>query len=151
MSALASGESWFREPGSGEAESAFQPSSWLAAAGSRKGLSSPWALPSRSTSRCCGRAFLLYFREELTIVLATASSDAVLPLLGILLVTSKGAHGVPGSAIVIPAATLNVVQAIPAIGLEQRAIKRGRLVAQSCSQKQRAKAACVNASSRTPL
>ena len=118
--------------------------------------------------------FLLYFREELTIVLATASSDAVLPqimrklermgvkpsvvglvvptgysfnldafsiyltlatvfiaqatntplsfgdlllVLGISLVTSKGAHGVPGSAIVILAATLNAVPAIPAIGL----------------------------------
>ena len=118
--------------------------------------------------------FLGYFREELTIVLATASSDAVLPqimrklerlgvkpsvvglvvptgysfnldafsiyltlatvfiaqatntplsfgdlllVLGISLVTSKGAHGVPGSAIVILAATLNAVPAIPAIGL----------------------------------
>jgi aerobic C4-dicarboxylate transport protein len=118
--------------------------------------------------------FLGYFREELTIVLATASSDAVLPqvmrklermgvkpsvvglvvptgysfnldafsiyltlatvfiaqatntplsfgdlllILGISLVTSKGAHGVPGSAIVILAATLNAVPAIPAIGL----------------------------------
>ncbi|MGI3778423.1 MAG: C4-dicarboxylate transporter DctA [Janthinobacterium lividum] len=118
--------------------------------------------------------FLLYLREELTIVLATASSDAVLPqvmrklerlgirpsvvglvvptgysfnldafsiyltlatvfiaqatntplslgdlllVLGISLVTSKGAHGIPGSAIVILAATLNAVPAIPAIGL----------------------------------
>jgi aerobic C4-dicarboxylate transport protein len=118
--------------------------------------------------------FLNYFREELTIVLATASSDAVLPqimrklermgvdpsvvglvvptgysfnldafsiyltlatvfiaqatntplsfgdlllILGISLITSKGAHGVPGSAIVILAATLNAVPAIPAIGL----------------------------------
>ena len=117
--------------------------------------------------------FLNYFREELTIVLATASSDAVLPqimrklermgvdpsvvglvvptgysfnldafsiyltlaavfiaqatntplsfpdllILAISLVTSKGAHGVPGSAIVILAATLNAVPAIPAIGL----------------------------------
>jgi aerobic C4-dicarboxylate transport protein len=33
------------------------------------------------------------------------------------LVTSKGAHGVPGSAIVILAATLNAVPSIPAIGL----------------------------------
>ena len=113
-------------------------------------------------------------REELTIVLATASSDAVLPqimrklerlgvkdsvvglviptgylfnldafsiyltlavvfiaqatntplsfgdlmlVLGVSLVTSKGAHGVPGSAIVILAATLNAVPSIPAIGL----------------------------------
>ena len=118
--------------------------------------------------------FLGYLREELTIVLATASSDAVLPqimrklevmgvkksvvglvvptgysfnldafsiyltlavvfiaqatntplslgdlllVLGISLLTSKGAHGVPGSAIVILAATLNAVPSIPAIGL----------------------------------
>jgi aerobic C4-dicarboxylate transport protein len=33
------------------------------------------------------------------------------------ILTSKGAHGVPGSAIVILAATLNAVPAIPAIGL----------------------------------
>ena len=118
--------------------------------------------------------FLAYLREELTIVLATASSDAVLPqimrklefmgvkksvvglvvptgysfnldafsiyltlavvfiaqatntplslgdlllVLGVSLLTSKGAHGVPGSAIVILAATLNAVPSIPAIGL----------------------------------
>src|ERR1700760_3102341 len=118
--------------------------------------------------------FLNYLREELHIVLGTASSDAVLPqimkklermgvkksvvglvvptgysfnldafsiyltlavvfiaqatntplsvgdlllILGISLVTSKGAHGVPGSAIVILAATLNAVPTIPAIGL----------------------------------
>jgi aerobic C4-dicarboxylate transport protein len=118
--------------------------------------------------------FLAYLREELTIVLATASSDAVLPqimrklermgvdpsvvglvvptgysfnldafsiyltlatvfiaqatntplsfgdlmlILAISLITSKGAHGVPGSAIVILSATLNAVPAIPAIGL----------------------------------
>ena len=118
--------------------------------------------------------FLNYLRAELTIVLGTASSDAVLPqimrklvhlgvkdstvglvvptgysfnldafsiyltlavvfiaqatntplsfsdlmlVLGVSLVTSKGAHGVPGSAIVILAATLNAVPAIPAIGL----------------------------------
>ncbi|MCE4222163.1 dicarboxylate/amino acid:cation symporter [Methylobacterium sp. C25] len=118
--------------------------------------------------------FLAYLREELTIVLGTASSDAVLPqimakleylgikpstvglvvptgysfnldafsiyltlavvfiaqatgtplsfgdlllVLGVSLITSKGAHGVPGSAIVILAATLNAVPSIPAIGL----------------------------------
>jgi aerobic C4-dicarboxylate transport protein len=118
--------------------------------------------------------FLAYLREELMIVLATASSDAVLPqimkklerlgvkksvvglvvptgysfnldafsiyltlavvfiaqatstplslgdlllVLAVSLVTSKGAHGVPGSAIVILAATLNAVPTIPAIGL----------------------------------
>jgi aerobic C4-dicarboxylate transport protein len=118
--------------------------------------------------------FLAYFREELTIVLATASSDAVLPqimrklermgvkdsvvglviptgysfnldafsiyltlavvfiaqatntplslgdlllVLAVSLVTSKGAHGIPGSAIVILLATLNAVPTVPAIGL----------------------------------
>ncbi|MDF0733599.1 C4-dicarboxylate transporter DctA [Pseudomonas entomophila] len=117
---------------------------------------------------------LKYLREELTIVLGTASSDAVLPqvmrklehlgigsstvglviptgysfnldgfsiyltlaivfianatgtplamsdLLTILLVslvTSKGAHGIPGSALVILAATLTAVPAIPVVGL----------------------------------
>ncbi|WP_315706016.1 MULTISPECIES: C4-dicarboxylate transporter DctA [unclassified Bradyrhizobium] len=117
---------------------------------------------------------LRYLKEELMIVLATASSDAVLPqimrkleamgvkeevvglviptgysfnldafsiyltlavvfiaqatntplsvselllVLGVSLITSKGAHGVPGSAIVILAATLGAVPAIPAIGL----------------------------------
>ena len=118
--------------------------------------------------------FLNYFREELTIVLATASSDAVLPqimrklermgvkdsvvglviptgysfnldafsiyltlavvfiaqatntplsigdlllVLVVSLVTSKGAHGVPGSAIVILLATLNAVPTVPVLGL----------------------------------
>ncbi|MFK0687717.1 dicarboxylate/amino acid:cation symporter [Mesorhizobium sp. IMUNJ 23033] len=118
--------------------------------------------------------FLAYLREELTIVLGTASSDSVLPqvmrklenmgikdstvglviptgysfnldafsiyltlaavfiaqatntplstsdllvVLGIALLTSKGAHGVPGSAIVVLAATLSAVPVIPAIGL----------------------------------
>jgi aerobic C4-dicarboxylate transport protein len=118
--------------------------------------------------------FLAYLREELTIVLATASSDAVLPqimrkleylgvkksvvglvvptgysfnldafsiyltlavvfiaqatntplsmgdlllVLFISLLTSKGAHGIPGSAIVILAATLSAVPTIPAIGI----------------------------------
>src|ERR1700734_1236593 len=118
--------------------------------------------------------FLAYLREELMIVLATASSDAVLPqimrklermgvkqsvvglviptgysfnldafsiyltlavvfiaqatntplslgdlllVLAVSLVTSKGAHGIPGSAIVILMATLNAVPTVPAIGL----------------------------------
>jgi aerobic C4-dicarboxylate transport protein len=115
-----------------------------------------------------------YLREELTIVLGTASSDAVLPqimrklewmgvkdstvglviptgysfnldgfsiyltlavifiaqatntplsthdLIVVVLVsllTSKGAHGIPGSAIVILAATLSAIPAIPVLGL----------------------------------
>ncbi|RDU98084.1 C4-dicarboxylate transporter DctA [Trinickia dinghuensis] len=115
-----------------------------------------------------------YLREELVIVLGTASSDAVLPqimrklewmgikdttvglviptgysfnldgfsiyltlavlfiaqatntplsmhdlfvVVLISLITSKGAHGIPGSAIVILAATLSAIPAIPVLGL----------------------------------
>ncbi|CAB3649711.1 C4-dicarboxylate transporter DctA [Paraburkholderia rhynchosiae] len=115
-----------------------------------------------------------YLREELSIVLGTASSDAVLPqvmrklewmgvkdstvglviptgysfnldgfsiyltlavifiaqatntplsthdlivVVLVSLVTSKGAHGIPGSAIVILAATLSAIPAIPVLGL----------------------------------
>ncbi|WP_323121479.1 C4-dicarboxylate transporter DctA [Burkholderia alba] len=115
-----------------------------------------------------------YLREELSIVLGTASSDAVLPqvmrklewmgvkdstvglviptgysfnldgfsiyltlavlfiaqatntplsahdlilVLLVSLLTSKGAHGIPGSAIVILAATLSAIPAIPVLGL----------------------------------
>jgi aerobic C4-dicarboxylate transport protein len=118
--------------------------------------------------------FIRYLREELMIVLGTASSDAVLPaimrklermgikdstvglviptgysfnldgfsiyltlavvfiaqatntplslhdlalVLLVSLVTSKGAHGIPGSAIVILAATLKAIPAIPVVGL----------------------------------
>jgi aerobic C4-dicarboxylate transport protein len=117
---------------------------------------------------------IAYLREELIVVLATASSDSVLPqvmrklehmgikkstvglviptgysfnldafsiyltmaavfiaqatnthlamgdllmILAIALITSKGAHGVPGSAIVILAATLTTIPAIPVVGL----------------------------------
>ncbi|RDD72188.1 C4-dicarboxylate transporter DctA [Paracoccus versutus] len=45
------------------------------------------------------------------------STTDLLAILGVALVTSKGAHGVPGSAIVILAATLAAIPAIPAIGL----------------------------------
>ena len=45
-----------------------------------------------------------------------ALSDLLL-ILGVSLITSKGAHGVPGSAIVILAATLSSVPAVPVIGL----------------------------------
>jgi aerobic C4-dicarboxylate transport protein len=41
----------------------------------------------------------------------------LLTILAVSLVTSKGAHGVPGSAIVVLAATLQAIPAIPAIGL----------------------------------
>ncbi|MFT3813985.1 MAG: C4-dicarboxylate transporter DctA [Acidovorax sp.] len=45
------------------------------------------------------------------------SETDLLTILAISLVTSKGAHGVPGSAIVVLAATLHAVPAIPAVGL----------------------------------
>lgn len=45
------------------------------------------------------------------------STVDLLTILGVALITSKGAHGVPGSAIVILAATLAAIPAIPAIGL----------------------------------
>jgi len=45
------------------------------------------------------------------------STADLLTILAIALVTSKGAHGVPGSAIVVLAATLQAIPAIPAIGL----------------------------------
>jgi aerobic C4-dicarboxylate transport protein len=45
------------------------------------------------------------------------SMSDLLAILAIALVTSKGAHGVPGSAIVVLAATLHAIPAIPAIGL----------------------------------
>lgn len=118
--------------------------------------------------------FLRYFKDELLVVLGTASSDSVLPqlmrkleklgigdstvglviptgysfnldgfsiyltlaavfiaqatntplsfsdllaILGVSLVTSKGAHGIPGSAIVILAATLSAIPALPVVGL----------------------------------
>ena len=118
--------------------------------------------------------FLAYIREELLIVLGTASSDVVLPqlmrklerlgvgdstvglvipmgysfnldgfsiyltlaaifiaqatntplsfehllaILGVSLLTSKGAHGIPGSAIVILAATLTAIPGLPVVGL----------------------------------
>lgn len=45
------------------------------------------------------------------------SMTDLLTILAISLVTSKGAHGVPGSAIVVLAATLHAIPAIPVIGL----------------------------------
>jgi len=45
------------------------------------------------------------------------SMTDLLTILAISLITSKGAHGVPGSAIVVLAATLQAIPAIPAIGL----------------------------------
>jgi len=66
-------------------------------------------------------AFSIYLTlAAVFIAQATNTPLAMGDLLGILLValiTSKGAHGVPGSAIVILAATLSAHPAIPAIGL----------------------------------
>ena len=44
-------------------------------------------------------------------------SGDLLAILGVALLTSKGAHGVPGSAIVVLAATLAAIRRFPAIGL----------------------------------
>jgi aerobic C4-dicarboxylate transport protein len=66
-------------------------------------------------------AFSIYLTlAAVFIAQATNTPLALGDLLGILavaLVTSKGAHGIPGSAIVILAATLSAHPAIPAIGL----------------------------------
>lgn len=45
------------------------------------------------------------------------SLSELLTILLVSLVTSKGAHGIPGSALVILAATLSVIPSLPAIGL----------------------------------
>lgn len=130
-----------------------------------------------SVMKLCGLSIfqlVRYLREELSVVLGTASSDAVLPqimrklehlgikdstvglviptgysfnldgfsiyltlaavfiahatntplafgdlltILAVSLITSKGAHGIPGSALVILAATLSTVPALPVVGL----------------------------------
>jgi aerobic C4-dicarboxylate transport protein len=127
--------------------------------------------------KLCGLSIfqlLRYLREELSVVLGTASSDSVLPqimrklehlgikdstvglviptgysfnldgfsiyltlaavfiahatntplafgdlltILAVSLITSKGAHGIPGSALVILAATLSTIPALPVVGL----------------------------------
>jgi aerobic C4-dicarboxylate transport protein len=45
------------------------------------------------------------------------SLTSLLVILGVAMITSKGAHGVPGSAIVILAATLSAIPDIPVLGL----------------------------------
>jgi len=66
-------------------------------------------------------AFSIYITlAAVFIAQATNTPIGMVDLMTILLislVTSKGAHGVPGSAIVVLAATLQAVPAIPAIGL----------------------------------
>lgn len=66
-------------------------------------------------------AFSLYLTLA-TVFIAQATNTPLsfghlLVILGIALLTSKGAHGVPGSAIVVLAATLSAVPDIPLIGL----------------------------------
>lgn len=66
-------------------------------------------------------AFSIYLTLA-AVFIAQATNTALstmdlLTILGVALITSKGAHGVPGSAIVILAATLTAVPAIPVIGL----------------------------------
>jgi len=66
-------------------------------------------------------AFSLYLTLA-TVFIAQATNTPLsfghlLMILGIALLTSKGAHGVPGSAIVVLAATLSAVPDIPLIGL----------------------------------
>ncbi|MCW8200078.1 C4-dicarboxylate transporter DctA [Verminephrobacter aporrectodeae subsp. tuberculatae] len=66
-------------------------------------------------------AFSIYITlAAVFIAQATNTPISMADLWGILavsLLTSKGAHGVPGSAIVVLAATLQAIPAIPAIGL----------------------------------
>ena len=66
-------------------------------------------------------AFSIYLTLAAVFIAQATNTPLSFPdlllILAISLVTSKGAHGVPGSAIVILAATLNAVPAIPAIGL----------------------------------
>ena len=56
-------------------------------------------------------------RLRLTRLAPAAISLAASLILLVALLTSKGAHGIPGSAIVVLAATLSAVPVIPAIGL----------------------------------
>ena len=66
-------------------------------------------------------AFSIYLTLA-TVFIAQATNTPLafadlLLILGVALLTSKGAHGIPGSAIVVLAATLSAVPVIPAIGL----------------------------------
>ncbi|MDF3608130.1 C4-dicarboxylate transporter DctA [Paracoccus sp. DMF-8] len=66
-------------------------------------------------------AFSIYLTLAALFIAQATNTDLafvdLMTILGVALITSKGAHGVPGSAIVILAATLTAVPAIPAIGL----------------------------------
>ena len=66
-------------------------------------------------------AFSIYITLAAVFIAQATNTPVSMPdllaILAIALVTSKGAHGVPGSAIVVLAATLQAIPAIPAIGL----------------------------------
>ncbi|SFT20044.1 dicarboxylate/amino acid:cation symporter [Methylobacterium sp. yr668] len=66
-------------------------------------------------------AFSLYLTLATVFIAQATNTDLsfghLMLILGIALLTSKGAHGVPGSAIVVLAATLSAVPEIPVIGL----------------------------------
>ncbi|MGU3539663.1 dicarboxylate/amino acid:cation symporter [Methylobacterium sp. A54F] len=66
-------------------------------------------------------AFSLYLTLATVFIAQATNTDLsfghLLLILGVALLTSKGAHGVPGSAIVVLAATLSAVPDIPVIGL----------------------------------
>ncbi len=66
-------------------------------------------------------AFSIYITLATLFIAQATNTDLsfthLLTILGVALITSKGAHGVPGSAIVILAATLTAIPDIPAIGL----------------------------------
>ncbi len=66
-------------------------------------------------------AFSLYLTLATLFIAQATNTDLsfghLMLILGIALLTSKGAHGVPGSAIVVLAATLSAVPEIPVIGL----------------------------------
>jgi len=66
-------------------------------------------------------AFSIYITLAAVFIAQATNTPISIPdlltILAISLVTSKGAHGVPGSAIVVLAATLQAIPAIPAIGL----------------------------------
>lgn len=66
-------------------------------------------------------AFSIYLTLAALFIAQATNTDLsfthLMTILGVALITSKGAHGVPGSAIVILAATLTAIPEIPVIGL----------------------------------
>lgn len=66
-------------------------------------------------------AFSIYITMAAVFIAQATNTPVSMPdllaILAISLLTSKGAHGVPGSAIVVLAATLQAIPAIPAVGL----------------------------------